>query len=118
MLKGTRVHCRVRDAEFFIDTGIAHHLKRRVRTHGKLKIITTTAYVPNATDNHLPVRFDIPISGLRSGTHTLTVNITVVRLVKTRHGPKRWSRPGHCRRALSSVDCGCAASLLSGLAVS
>jgi hypothetical protein len=79
---------RVRDAEFFVDNGVARHLKRRVTTHGKPRVVRTTVYLPNATARHLPVSLNIPTSGLASGAHTLTVKLTLISTVKTRHGPK------------------------------
>lgn len=57
---------------------------RRVRSHGKRETIETAVYRPNASAKHLPVRLNIAILGISSGTHTLTVKIILVRVVKSK----------------------------------
>ncbi|MFZ0042273.1 MAG: hypothetical protein WAK93_13265, partial [Solirubrobacteraceae bacterium] len=44
--------------------------------HGKSKFKKATTYGPNATAKHLPATEHLSVSGLASGTHTLTVKVS------------------------------------------
>jgi hypothetical protein len=73
---GKHAHAKFKSAQFFIDKGIKHVENK----HGK----TVTVFLPNATAHHAPVSLQIPISGLSSGIHMLTVKLTLSRKIKGR----------------------------------
>jgi 6-phosphogluconolactonase (cycloisomerase 2 family) len=67
---------RFTSAAFFLDKGVRHVHKTTTDVHGHKKITTVVTYAPNATISHLPGTLEIPLAGLKAGSHTLTVKLS------------------------------------------
>jgi hypothetical protein len=65
---------KLSSAELFVDKGV-----RRVRGHGHHRKVT---YVANATVRKLPASVSLSVTGLRAGSHTLTVELAYKRTEK------------------------------------
>ena len=62
------------NAAFYIDRGIPHIRRVTKRMpNGRKRTVTVTVYSPNAIIRRVPVAVGLRLSGLRSGTHSLTV---------------------------------------------
>lgn len=80
-VSGKHPHAKFKSAQFFIDKGIKH-VKKEHRRHETVKV---TIYLPSATARRVPTTLQLPISGLSSGSHTLTVKLTLSER-RRRHG--------------------------------
>lgn len=64
------------NAGFYLDKGIKHVTKHKIKTKHGHKTVTITTYLANATAGKLPATEQLSLTGLKSGTHTLTVKVT------------------------------------------
>ncbi len=76
LARGTAL--RFSGATFYLDKGVKHTRKERIRRHGKpgIQTVTVTTYTANARATRLPASKGLPLKGLKSGLHTLTVKIS------------------------------------------
>jgi len=76
-------------AAFYLDKGIRHKRHKTVRLrNGKKKKVIVITYTANATARHVPVTLALKLTGLKTGTHTLTVRLSYKETNIT-HGHRR-----------------------------
>jgi hypothetical protein len=71
-------------AAFFLDKGVKHVARRTVKAHGGHKTTTVITYTANATARRAPANLTFKLTGLKAGTHTLSVKLYYSESV-TRH---------------------------------
>jgi 6-phosphogluconolactonase (cycloisomerase 2 family) len=75
-------------AAFYLDRGVKRTRTKTTKTHtGKPKTVRYTFYAANTVEHRVPVTVVLPIAGLKTGTHTLTVTVSYQE-TKRKHGPK------------------------------
>jgi hypothetical protein len=77
--KGTKL--TFSHAQVYLDKGVAHRKREKVR--GKLRTVTT--YTANATVKRLPATLGLSVKGLKAGTHTVRVVVTLTHVVVLKH---------------------------------
>jgi hypothetical protein len=66
----------------YIDNGHKRTVRRTVRgNNGKRRTVRVTVYGPNATVKRLPASVRLSLTGLRTGSHTLSVTVVYTRTV-------------------------------------
>jgi uncharacterized delta-60 repeat protein len=71
-------------AQFSIDRGVKHVHHHTVHRQGKKVTVTTVTFTPNRTAHALPASPSFPLTGLKSGTHTLRIQALFHKTVQKR----------------------------------
>ena len=69
--KGAKL--RFANAALYIDRGVKHTTTKIVRRHGKRVKVKVTTYKANASTRRLPTSLQLKLTGLKPGSHKLSV---------------------------------------------